>query len=101
MIHFSCDRCHRAIAEDELRFTVTIEIQVAVEDEPVDSNTLPAAEMEVLHEVLDELNEEEREEVNRFAYQQQQHDLCLECQREYIANPLGCEHPTRVGFSQN
>ena len=101
MIHFSCDRCHRTIAEDELRFTVAIEIQIAVENEPVDSETLPAEEMEVLHEVLNELNEEEREEVNRFAYQQQQHDLCLECQREYIANPLGCEQSSRVGFSEN
>ena len=101
MIHFSCDRCNRAIAEDELRFTVTIEIQIAVEDEPFAGEELPAEEMEVLHEVLDELNEEEREEVNQFAYQQRQHDLCLECQREYIANPLGCEQITRVGFSEN
>ena len=101
MIHFSCDRCHRAIAADELRFTVTIEIQVAVDDESAAGESLPADEMEVLHEVLDELNDEEREEVNRFAYQQQQHDLCLECQREYIANPLGCEQSTRVGFSEN
>ena len=101
MIHFSCDRCQRVISEDELRFTVAIEIQVAIEDEPFDGEELPAEEMEVLHEVLDELNEEEREEVNQFAYQRQQHDLCLECQREYIANPLGCEQATRVGFSKN
>ena len=57
--------------------------------------------MDVLHEVLDELNEEEREEVNSFAYQRQQHDMCLECHREYLANPLGCELPLRVGFSEN
>jgi len=100
MIHFSCDRCHRPIAEDELRFTVSIEIQVAAENEPSDDELL-LEEMEVLHEVLDELNDEEREEVKRFAYQQQQHDLCLECQREYLANPLGSELPTRVGFSEN
>ena len=100
MIHFSCDRCHRAIAKDELRFTVSIEIQVAVENQPADEEVLPE-EMEVLHEVLDELNEEEREEVKRFAYQRQEHDLCLECQREYLANPLGAEAPTRVGFSEN
>ena len=100
MIHFSCDRCRRAITEDELRFTVSIVIQVAAEDEPSDDEMLPE-EMEVLHEVLDELNDEEREEVKQFAYQKQQHDLCLECQREYLANPLGCEPPSRVGFSEN
>jgi len=80
MIHFSCDRCRRAITEDELRFTVSIEIQVAAEDEPSDDEMLPE-EMEVLHEVLDELNDED--------------------QREYLANPLGCEPPSRVGFSEN
>ena len=101
MIHFSCDRCHRTIAEDELRFTVAIEIQVAGDEEVFDGEVPPAEEMEVLHEVLNELNEEEREEVNRFAYQRQQHDLCLECQREYLANPLGCEQSSRVGFSEN
>ena len=99
MIHFSCDRCNRAIAKEELRFTVSIEIQVAVENQPADEDVMPE-EME-LHEVLDELNEEEREEVKRFAYQRQEHDLCLECQREYLANPLGAELPTRVGFSEN
>lgn len=98
MIHFSCDRCRRTIDEEELRFTVSIEIQVALEDKSLD---LPEDEMDVLHEVLDELNEEEREEVNSFAYQRQQHDMCLECHREYLANPLGCELPLRVGFSEN
>lgn len=100
MIHFSCDRCQRTIAEDELRFTVTIEVQVAIENQLTDEEVLPE-EMKVLHEVLDELNDEEREEVKQFAYQRQQHDLCLECQREYLSNPLGAELPTRVGFSQN
>ncbi len=100
MIHFSCDRCHRPIAEDELRFTVSIEVQVAVENEQSADELLPE-EMEVLHEVLDELNDEEREEVKQFAYQRQQHDLCLECQREYLANPLGCEPPSRVGYGEN
>ena len=100
MIHFSCDRCQKTIASDDLRFTVSIEIQVAVENQSADEEIL-SAEMEELHEVLDELNEEEREEVKRFAYQRQEHDLCLECQREYLANPLGVELPTRVGFSQN
>ena len=101
MIHFSCDRCHRAIVKDELRFTVTIELQIAIDDEPFDGKELPAEEMEVLHEVLSEMNDEELDEVSQFAYQRQQHDLCLECHRDYIANPLGCEQTTRVGFSEN
>ena len=103
MIHFSCDRCRRTIDEDDLRFAVSIEIQVALEGSPfeIDDSLDSESELEVLHEVLNQFDQEEREEISQFAYQRKQFDLCPDCHREYLKNPLGVEPQSRVGFSEN
>ncbi|MEL7498569.1 MAG: hypothetical protein AAFN77_13235 [Planctomycetota bacterium] len=100
MIHFTCDRCRRSIEDDELRFSVTIEVQVAIENDafPFESTADQLIELE---EILQQFDEEEREEITQFAYQRRQYDLCSDCQREYLKNPLAVEAISRVGFSEN
>ena len=100
MIHYSCDRCRRSIHEDELRFSVSVEIQVALDYEgsPFDDADESAGE---LQEILQQMNEEEREEISQYAYQRRHFDLCSDCHREYVKNPLAVEASAKVGFSQN
>lgn len=103
MIHFSCDRCRRTIDAEDLRFAVSIEIQVALESGPcsADENFDALNDQAALHEVLNQFDEQEREEISEFAYQQRQFDLCSDCHRDYLSNPLGIEPHSRVGFSEN
>ena len=97
MIHFSCDRCRRALSEEEVRYTVSIEVQVALE--PPHSQVVEGTD---LHEILMHFDdEEEREELSQFAYQRRQFDMCADCQREYLKNPLAIDTAARVDFSQN
>lgn len=99
MIHYSCDRCRRSIDSDELRFSVTLEVQAAVDDSGyVESAADQLCELE---EILQQMDEEEREEITQYAYQRRQYDLCPECQREYLKNPLAVEAIAKVGFSEN
>lgn len=103
MIHFSCDRCRRTIDTEDLRFAVSIEIQVALESSPLnlDPSLDSVNDLEALQEALSHFDEQEREEISQFAYQQKQFDLCSDCHREYLSNPLGVEPHSRVGFSEN
>lgn len=111
MIHYSCDRCRREIDPEELRFSVVIEVQVAIEDGPlsgigalnaggvgVDSSL---AELGELQELLQQFDDDEREEISQRAYQHRQYDLCSDCQREYLKNPLAVDAIAKVGFSEN
>lgn len=100
MIHYTCDRCRRSIDQDELRFSVVIEVQVAIEDGPIGVDSI-ADELCELKEILQQFNDEEREEISQYAYQQRQYDLCCDCQREYLKNPLSVDAVAKVGFSEN
>lgn len=101
MIHYSCDRCKRLISsEDGIRYVVRIEIQVAVESDDPDSDDDRDHLME-LKEILEELGEEECAEISEHAYQVRNFDLCCDCHRAYIKNPIAMEPAAQFGFSDN
>ena len=102
MIHYSCDRCKRPInPEDELRYVVKLEVQAAME--PIDSDELEDDRDHLLEiqEILERLEAEENEQISDDIYQQRRYDLCADCYRQYIKNPVGAETAMHLGFSQN
>ena len=101
MIHYSCDRCQRPIhPAEELRYCVSIEIQVAI-DSAVQSPQGEQEGINELNEIFEQLDEGERAEVYEKAYQLHQFDLCSDCHDDYISNPLPAEGKTTVSFSEN
>ena len=98
MIHYSCDQCGREIdPSDELRFVVRLEVFAAYEDaEPCDENE---AFLE-LQEVLARNDDAEDEAIGDEVYQQKRFDLCSECRRAFLRNPLG-RQVHDFNFSQN
>lgn len=101
MIHYSCDRCKRSIEPDEdLRYTVSIEIQIAMDHSELESET-ERDHLNELNEILERLDDSEREEISQSAYQRRQFDLCSHCHRKYIKNPLALDASTNFGFSEN
>lgn len=101
MIRYCCDRCKREIdTRFELRYTLTIEIEAAIEDE--------TTEIVDDHDHLDDLQQmlESADDIcaSPFSddfYQRKQFDLCKECFCQYIKNPLAKEPANSVGFSKN
>ena len=101
MIHYSCDRCRRSIHPDEeIRYTVAIEIQVALDSSEYEMDD-DRDHLHELNEILERLDEAEKEEVSRFAYQRRRFDLCSSCHREYVKNPLAVDAAAKLGFSEN
>ena len=102
MIHYTCDRCKRQINTDsQTRFIVQIDIQTAAND------TEPEFEDDVdhlneLHQILEGMHEpvlaadEEAETSHHGRY-----DLCSECHRQFLKNPLGRDAVLALGFSNN
>lgn len=102
MIHYSCDRCKRVLdAQQDLRYTVRIEIEAAMDpinEEELDEDRDHLMEIE---DILERAGDEAYDDVGEDIYQRRRFDLCPECYRKFIKNPIGREEKASLGFSQN
>lgn len=103
MINYFCDLCKRKLdPREDLRYVVKIEISAAFdpvgveEDEEDDRDYL-----EEIQEILERLEESHGDQVGEGVYQQLRFDLCPECRKKFLKNPLGRESAKLLGFSEN
>ena len=101
MIHYSCDRCRRILDPNEdLRYVVKLEAYAATEPgdpEELDEDRDHLLEMQ---EILERMDDEDSEYLVDDVYQKQRFDLCCECYKEYMRNPVGREVPAHLGLHQ-
>ena len=102
MIHYTCDRCKRQInTADQIRYVVQIDILTAADqlkpdlEEDIDQLT-------ELHQLLEGMtdasvdDDDDPESSHHGRY-----DLCPECHRQFLKNPLGRDAVLALGFSNN
>ena len=87
MIHYSCDRCQRTLASDDVRYVVRMEVQATLEDD----NTVNHDRDHLLEvqEILERLDDCEDGDVDEELYLRRSFDLCAECREALVENPLG------------
>jgi hypothetical protein len=101
MIHYSCDRCGRPInPRIHVRYVVRIEVEADIhplEDQELDDDR------DYLNEIDSLLTEQAGETPADLASDRPRRsfDLCEECCRKFMQNPLGCDAPSAVGFGSN
>lgn len=101
MIHYTCDRCRKAIdPHTDMRYVVRIEIEAAVDlhEDECDSDADHLAE---LSELLENSDDYASAVLEDDIYQRRRYDLCDCCYRQYCKNPLSREVNAPFGFSQN
>lgn len=100
MIHYTCDRCKRRIDAHQTRYVVEIDIQSAA-GEPTDNVDEDVDQLAELHQVLEGIHTEPiggGEPSNHHG----SYDLCPDCHRQYMRDPLGrSDHLLPLGFSNN
>ena len=106
MLHYSCDVCKRPIdPETGTRHVVKIEVFAAIEDEPACGCDGHAAEtddadhleeMQDLLERLDDAGDGLDDDARSMRF-----DLCDDCRRKFVRNPLGIRKGKQLDFSQN
>lgn len=103
MIHHTCDRCKRVIdPEQELRYVVRMEIEVAMDPIHADQPQDDRDHLLEIDEILERVDVTECETASDEAFQQRRYDLCPQCYRKFAASPLGREkQPAPLGFSHN
>ncbi len=102
MIRYSCDLCKRDLdPQHDLRYVVKMEVFAAMEpgrDEDDDNDHL-----QEIQDILERLDDAEDDQIGEEVCQQLRFDLCPECRRKFMKNPLGRENFAAkvAGFSKN
>lgn len=101
MIHFTCDGCHRSLDPDhDPRYVVRVEVYTALD--PTDKDWDEDRDhLEELQEILERLDDVADEQIGEDVYKQVRFDLCSECRRKFLRNPLGRGLAPQMNFSQN
>ena len=101
MIHFTCDCCKRSIdSKQDLRYTVRLEVYASLDttEENVEDER---DHLQEIQDILEHLDDSDDDQLGEDIYQQQRFDLCSDCQKRFMQNPLGRTHPVHLDFSQN
>jgi len=85
----------------EIRYVVRIDAQAALDPLPNDELDDDRDELLEIDEMLQSLALEDEDSLLDDAPQQLRFDLCSECYRKFLQDPLGVESALIVGFSSN
>jgi hypothetical protein len=101
MIRYSCDLCQRNLAaEEDLRYVVKVEVFAALSPTASDEED-DRDHLQEIQDVLERLEDSESDQIGEDVYQQLRFDLCPECRKKFLKNPLGREVVKAFGFSEN
>ena len=101
MLHFSCDLCGKEL-EPELdrRYVVKMEVYAAHDPNELMEDDLDDDHLEALGEILEQIEETGAESEIAPAYKQLRYDLCPECHKKFLRDPLN-KDAAKFDFSEN
>ena len=102
MIRYSCDLCKRELdSEVDLRYVVKIEVYAAYDPETTSEDENDRDHLQEIQDILECLEDADDDLLGNDVYQQMRFDLCPECRKKFLQNPLGRETAKAFGFSSN
>jgi len=90
----NCDRCDKTLLLDEnVRYQVKIVVQAAYDPMEISRDELQKQNAVDWEKLIRELETLSAEEAQDQVYRELHFDLCPECQRSFLRQPLGIETP--------
>jgi hypothetical protein len=102
MIHYSCDLCKRHLdPEEDLRYVVKMEVYAAFDPAASAEDDDDRDHLQEIQDILERMEDAQSDQIGDDVYQQLRFDLCPECRKKFVKNPLGREVAKAFGFSAN
>jgi hypothetical protein len=103
MLHITCDLCGKELLPgDDHRFVVKIEVFAAHDPTEITEADLDEDHMEAVSQLLREMEENEVEDLDLPpTSKKMRYDLCPDCQKKFVRDPLGKEAAQKFDFSEN
>jgi hypothetical protein len=99
MIHFVCDACKRPLAAAEARYVVRMEVFAALSE--VGTADDDRDHLTEIQDFLESTDDADDEPFDAAPAQQLRFDLCSECRKTFLADPLGRRIAQPFDFSKN
>jgi hypothetical protein len=101
MLHISCDLCRKEISsESNFRYVVKMEVFAAHDPAELTEADLDEDHMEAVSQLIRDQALIDPDEASP-AYKSIRFDLCPECHKKFIRDPLGKEAAQNFDFSEN
>jgi hypothetical protein len=103
MIRYSCDLCKRELdPEEDLRYVVKIEVYAAFDPTATCDDDNDRDHLQEIQDIIECLDDADDDQIGEDVYQQLRFDLCPECRKKFLQNPLARETAAKAfGFSSN
>lgn len=99
MLHFTCDSCGQQLGDR--RFVVKLEVYPAFDPENFTEEDLDADHLQELSEMIQEMEATGKNDLEDCSSKDFRFDLCPNCHRNFLKDPLGREALRRLNFSKN
>ena len=103
MLHVTCDLCGKELHPgDDHRYVVKIEVYAAHDPAEITEADLDDDHMEAVSQLLREADEDFTEPEDLTSpYKNFRYDLCPECHKKFVRDPLSKEPAQKFDFSEN
>jgi len=102
MISYVCDLCKREMdPEEDLHYVVKMEIYAAFDPNVTQEQDDDRDHLQEIQDILERLEQSDSDQVGEDVYQKLRFDLCPECRKKFLRNPLGRETAKALDFSKN
>lgn len=102
MVHFTCDLCGQELPlPDAQRYVLKIEVYAAYDPLEITEEDLDRDHMEEISKLLREIEDIDTAELEDGVYKSFRFDLCSECHKKFLKDPLGKAAIPRFDFSEN
>lgn len=88
MIMHLCDRCGQPLEKGQLRYTVKIQVFAAYDELEISGKDLLKDHRGEILQLIEQTRQMTEEELMREVYVELKFDLCRDCQRAYLNQPL-------------
>lgn len=102
MIRYICDCCKRELdSNTDIRYVVKIEVAAALDPQDVPPEESDRDYLDEIQQYLEHLHQMDSSELSEEVYREFRFDLCSECYKRFIQNPIGRESAKAMHFSKN
>lgn len=102
MMHFTCDLCGIELQPgDDHRYVIKIEAYPAQDPGEITEEDLDEDHMEAVGQLLRDLEESGSDPNVTDSHKKFRYDLCHDCHKKFVRDPLGKEYVQKFDFSKN
>lgn len=102
MLHVTCDLCGKELRPgDDHRYVVKIEVFAAHDPAEITEADLEDDHMEAVSQLLREMEDSLADDGVEPAQHHFRYDLCPECRKRFVRDPLGKDTAQKFDFSEN